>query len=180
MGDEPVRCKRCNNNDQIRKVSSVVGEGTASRPSEYWTSGAVPSRYPDVVSRTGLAERLRMPSPPRPTTSPGAESVFGCGVAIVLTIIFGIVSAIGHIAHLVDIMAALFFFGWVGWAIFVANRHVNEKKRVAAIASRWPGMKQVWDDLYYCYRDDAVFRGSNPSRSASADDMADLLLAESS
>jgi hypothetical protein len=140
--DRVLKRPQCKENDQIRKVISVVGDGTASRPSEFWTSGMMPSQYPDIVSRTDLAQHLRMPTPPSPSTSPGWESAFGCAGAIGLFIVFAIIGALAHADGLINAMGAVLFFGWIGWVIFVVSRHTQERERVAKTASSWPAMQQ--------------------------------------
>jgi hypothetical protein len=160
---EPVACSRCRRNDQLRKVSTVVREGTAS------------ARY--VTSQTDLARQLRMPSRPHPTTEPGTESAIGCGVTAVVIMIIWIIAAIIHqegpglLAFFI-----LAFLGWIGWVIFVVNRDAAEKARVAKIAQSYPKMERTWNELYYCFRDDVVFAASKQARCVPASRMIELLV----
>jgi hypothetical protein len=174
----PVKCPLCDSNDQIRKVTTVVNEGTASRSSEHWTRGTLPVQYPDVVASTDLAQRLRLPAPPSPTTEPGIESAMGCGAAIGLAIIGVIISVVTRSGAAVNICLTLGVLGSIGWVSFVLIRHNTAKRQAAEEMKGWPTVRRAWEDLYYCYRDDAVFLGSNPSKSAPSKAMHMLLTEE--
>jgi hypothetical protein len=49
------------------------------------------------------------------------------------------------------------------------------KEWLALKTKYWYGMQHVWYDLYYCFRDDIVFPGSDPSRFVPANEMVQLL-----
>ena len=89
---DPLRCPRCES-DQIRKVSAVVLERTASETSEFSTYGDLTAQYNAVTVHVELVEMLRMPPIPAVSTSPGAESAMGCGVTIAATIVLWIILA---------------------------------------------------------------------------------------
>lgn len=168
-----VKCPQCSNNDQIRKVSVVVQEGTASRPSEFWTSGALPTQYGPVTSRTDLAEELRLRQPPEaPVAGP-----------IVLRVVAGVVG-IFVLAAILDIFMPGAVASWLSVLIGVAGiafsiSRVVSKKRVSdEWSGRWPAMQTAWYDLYFCGRDGIIFRGSDPSKWANArqSDMMKLVM----
>lgn len=175
----PVKCPRCGNGDQVRKVSAVVADGTASRPSEYWTGGALSVPYPDVVARTDLARRLRLRPPPAPSTEPGIEIAMGCGAAIGLAIIGAVISVVTRSGTAVNICIWIGLLGAIAWIIYVVRRHNAEKQRVADEMKYWPRVQRLWEDLYYCYHNDVVFLGSSPSKCVSSNDMQELLGKES-
>ena len=175
----PIACPRCSKDDQIRKVATVVREGTASRPSQHWTSGAFPTPYAPITSRTDLANQLRMPSPQKVSRSLGGEIGCGFGVAVVVWIAVGSIFAVLRLIPLAAVLDVLLFLGFVGWIIFAVRRYSDEKNLVDEQNRLWPAMERVWNDLYYCFRDDVVFRGSAPSKSAPSSEMVRFLVDES-
>lgn len=178
VGGGPLSCPRCTQSDQIRKVSTVVREGTASRPSEYWTSGALPTPYGPVTTRTDLARQLTMPAPPRVSRSLGGEIGCGFGVVFILWLVVGSIFAVLRLIPLAVILDVLLLAGLVVWIVFAVRRHSEEKDMVAAQNKQWPAMERVWNDLYYCFRDDIVFCGDAPSRNAPSSEMLGLLIEE--
>lgn len=109
-----------------------------------------------------------------PITKPGQESALGCAAAlgvVVLTIILSIFSH-GIIATPVALLIVL---AWISWQVYVLAKHHTEKRRVEKFAKAELEMTPIWDDLYYCYRDDTVFRDSLPLKFAQSSNMAKLL-----
>lgn len=160
-----VQCPQCANNDQISKVSVVVRQGTASRPSEYWTGGAFPTRYPDVTARTDLARELALPSVPYYGSLPGKiiGTVIGCVVGIfILAAILGAVISSRAVASWLSVLVGLTAI------VLIIGRLVANKRAVDAERQRWPALETAWYDLYFCARDDIVFSGTTPSRNAPA------------
>lgn len=172
----PIRCPRCAKDDQIRKVATVVREGTASRPSEYWTGGAFPTPYGPVTSRTDLARQLSMPRPPS-AEGPGQDIGIGCVVWIVAGIILGIIGvaavAVRPAVVVVSIIADL---GIIVWIIVAIARYTDRKALVEEQARKWPAMQRIWNELYYCFRDDVVLRGDDPSKFAASSEMTAFLI----
>ncbi len=182
---DPVKCPRCALNDQIRKVSTVVNEGTASRPSEYWTSGAIPTRYPDITSRTGLAERLSLPAPSN-VSAGGVVSQIGCGVFVGIAgfliggFIIGIILSAMHVPDGGQTVFDLLMIAvLVAWIVAVVRKAAKEKRDSSWENKAYPALRRVWDDLYYCFRDDVVFRGSDSTKWAPTDEISELVRRES-
>jgi hypothetical protein len=121
-----------------------------------------------------------MPAPPSVNRSLGAE--IGC-FPVILVVIWFVLAGIFYAVHLVplavilDILAPL---GIVAWIIFAIKRYTDEKSSVDTQKRLWPAMERVWNDLYYCFRDDIVFCGSAPSEFASSSGMRAFLVQQAS
>jgi hypothetical protein len=172
-GAVAVKCPQCSNNDQIRKVSVVVQEGTASRPSEFWTSGAFPTQYGPVTSRTDLAEELRLRRPPEaPVAGPIALRVVAGVIGIfVLAAILGTFMPV-TVASWLSVLVG------VAGIVFSISRAVGKKRISDEWTSRLPAMQTAWYDLYFCGRDGIIFRGSDSSKwgNARQSDMMNLVM----
>lgn len=176
-GLDALRCPRCAKNDQLCKVAATVNLGIASRPGEFSTSGAFSGRYVPTTAHAELARVLRIPPASQPSTSPVAESAVGCGATIGLTIILWIIFAVSNAPNSwVGPFLAIMFFGWVAWVIFVTIRHFNEKSQVAKPVQSWIPAERIFSGLYYCFRDDIVFRDDEPSKCVPASEMIGLLV----
>jgi hypothetical protein len=176
-GLDALRCPRCAKNDQLCRVAATANPGIVSRPSEFSTVGASSGLYVPVTAYAELARILRIPAAPQPSTSPVAESAVGCGATIGLTIILWIIFAVSNAPNSwVGPFLAIMFFGWVAWVIFVTIRHFNEKSQAAKPAQPWMPTERIWSELYYCFRDDIVFRDDEPSKYVSASEMIGLLV----
>lgn len=174
----PVKCPRCGLNDEIRKVSTVVNQGTASASTP----------YRNVVSHTDLATRLRQPAPPAAAKSPelGCGCLGAAAIAVLLLFILGIAKvgvkpvSTGVPNYIVPAIIAVVvsLIGWIVWALIAKAREANLDRLIQSTAvPQWQARIRVWEDLYYCFRDDVVFRGSNPSQCVPSNDMAGLLAA---
>jgi hypothetical protein len=187
MNDNLPACPLClkddqilSKNDQVRRVSSVVQEGTATYPSEFWTSGPLPTPSAPFIAPTDPAQLLRMPSPPQANTSPGKETAIGCGVAFAAFWLFALIAALANFSTSLQVpLIIVTLLGWGVWVIRVLVRHSENKAEAAKLARSWPAAERVWnDDLYYCFRrgHGAVFRGSNPSICVPGSEMIMLLI----
>jgi hypothetical protein len=75
-----------------------------------------------------------------------------------------------------NVLIVLVILGFFARVVFVLKRHSSEKRQVANELIKWSAMERIWDELYYCFRDDIVFRGTSPSRYASPEDALRLLI----
>jgi hypothetical protein len=169
-----LSCPRCAKNDQIRKVSTVVREGTAGGSTAYGS----------VTTRSNLAAALTMPSPAQMSSSLGGTIGCGIGIAFIVWVVVGtIVGAIFavalHLAWIAAIFDILLAGGLVVWIISAVKSHSAEKAEVDAQNRLYPAMERVWNSLYYCFRDDIVFCEYAPHSSAPSSEMVRLLVDES-
>ena len=150
-------CPQCHRVDAVNKVSALVSAGSSS--------------YGSV--QTDLASKLRAPSNP-----PTYENPWGCisGLFLIATAVF-VIFAVG--AWIGVVLASPMspseweqFQGYVwGWtaaavlslpiAIIVIIFKVNDvkarKEWVASAYPRYQRARRLWDELYYCARNDIVF-----------------------
>jgi hypothetical protein len=168
-GVRPLTCPRCAQSDQIRKVSTIVREGTASGTTSYGS----------VATRTNLAAQLTMPGPLQMNRSLGSEIGCGIGVAFILWVIVGSIFAVLKLIPLAAILDVLLAIGLIRWIIVSSRRFADEKAQIAAQNRLYPGMEHAWNRLYYCFRDDIVFFDNDPLGNAPASEMVRLLIDES-
>lgn len=165
-----MACPVCHKDDRIEKVSALVSTGTAS-------SGL-------FRSQTDIAAKLVAPS--RPPAYEGPWGCFSVGFVILSFAAFLIFLGIflwyasvpgGRPLDVVQELLVTLALAVI--AIFVIIHHVPEAKRrkeAAILTSRQhEEAYNIWNKLYYCYRDDVVFRQDNPNVYAAASQMSKLL-----
>ncbi len=155
-------CPRCNSNSHMRKVSAVVSEGTAA------------SGY--KVSSTDLASKLKMSPMPR-TTMTGSDVAGPLGIGCLVSwITWLLIALIGYKVLQFGKSGEPYAIGLLITVMLVSiivstnfsKRRQEEARRVREETIQWNRMQQIWDELYYCSRNDIVFSESNPSEFASA------------
>ena len=154
-------CHRCRSNSGLRKVSAVVAEGTSGN------------------SRTELASRLDMPTKPGFTGHDGYDYAWGCIGSGVLWIL--LTYLIGAALHLSGNGATVLFFAGVVLTMIVigivfSGKDTQARKYAEAQRQTWMKMKYLWDDLYFCARDDIVFKGSDPASFVASTRMLEWLV----
>jgi len=191
MNDTLV-CPKCNHDDRISKVSSIVKSQTRTRKETEWVtetyrdkqgrerSFTAPRSF-NVVEITDLAKRLSPPERPL-----GGDSTFlNCLVygglsfflgfilfaAVVYLLFFwfvapGLTEGVPPESFIVYKLAgvgiSLFCCLW-GVPVVLYMLYIRRKSRAANKVyeeieiPKWNNAMYIWDQLYYCARDDIVF-----------------------
>jgi hypothetical protein len=103
----------------------------------------------------------------------------GVGIAFILWIVVGSIFAVLRLIPLAAILDILLAGGLVAWIISAVKRNSDEKAEIDAQNRLYPAMEHVWNNLYYCFRDDIVFCEYAPSSNAPSSEMVRLLVDES-
>jgi hypothetical protein len=170
-------CPLCHSIDAVTKVSSIVDGGSATSVG-YHAAGRF-SGMSVTTSTTALADKLAPPSLPRFRVA--AEGYNGCAVSLI--ILLGFVSgAMGWLfMHFSSGDATNTLFGLVfllsGFLLiasliigFIVVAVIRHKKR-----PRWERAKAIWEQLYYCARNDVVFLPGTPQRCVPISQISTLL-----
>lgn len=140
-------CPKCGRDDSIRKVSSIVEQGTSAGASEIGYS----------VVQSGLAARLAMPVPSVPN-----NTGIGCLGAIA---VFGLLLFVSNLGNYADGFTPVFFVVVLvlapvaGIGLLWKRRHDNQEDERFILNALY----SVWRDVYYCSRDDIVFWEKRPT-----------------
>jgi hypothetical protein len=170
---QDYRCPQCRQGDSVSKVSTLVSSGSAGYE----------------VAQTDLASKLRAPS-----NSPTYQSPWRWFSVLFVLVAF---SLGGLSAFLVVYFWLLWFPGGylynpgavIGFhvaaivlmsiVVITVIYKVNEAKRrkewVTSIYPRWQRARELWDELYYCARNDIVFLPDRPGAYAPASEMDSFL-----
>lgn len=106
---------------------------------------------------------------------PSREIGIGCGVIALISAVFvawGLAIHNSAITHSVFVVAVVF---WIAWIAISSARQIALQRRVMHNRQSWPKVERRWAELYYCYRDDLVFDGTDPGRRAPSAQMRSLL-----
>lgn len=163
-------CPHCGQLDTIRKVTSIVTEGTSV--SEYETTAPVhwqgktyflPTKR-QMTSSTVLAQKLMPPEKPNDPSKPSCSEQFWWGLAlctvfsITVVVLQGVLGGQGN--HPISTIAALIggvtLALWAGW-IFSKRQREKQQHYDGVELPRWERAAARWTQLYYCARDDGVF-----------------------
>ncbi len=187
-----IVCPKCGKDDQIRKVTSIVTEGSTGM------------MYSDVLGtlagtgsaffQTALAQRLRPPSQPKkpkksdymPRT-PRRFFVFlflnlplsviilallSSRISVPDNWVFGLICLFGwallaSVLFVTELYVGAILLGWRRWlALFLGmdERYQEARKQAERdyqgalrLYMKWPEAIRLWNNLYYCSRDDIVF-----------------------
>lgn len=153
-----VICPKCEKDDQIQKVSSLVTSGisTTNYKNQF---GSIET----AASQTRLSSRL----------SPPAKPIYKPNVIVNVALFIG-VSLVGS---LVDYLSQSNVFGCLsllvglGLVIWVS---VNPSSDHKTLLLEWERKIANWNELYYCYRDDCVFNPQS-DKSTSPESISRLL-----
>jgi hypothetical protein len=155
-------CPQCGKDDQIRKVTSIVTEGSTTI--EYTDSLGTLAGSGSAAVQTQLARRL-MP-PPRPKAT-GCAATPDILKLLIVGLIMALVSYCGLGLVGVDVEGleprseGLLIYSTSGiilviWLLWMAYAKVKQKELQAQIA-RWEKAFSKWQQSYYCARCDIVF-----------------------
>lgn len=159
MTPQDYRCPQCGQIDSVSKVSALVSSGTAS------------------YSRTNLASRLSPPSEPvyeDPRSGSGCSigcfamlPLFCLGIFIFLIYGYSTLTpqdkADTPPSNLLLLLGTPGLIGLISLIILIAilvrnSNEVKEKKEAFASAHpRWQRARSLWNEVYYCSRNDIVF-----------------------
>jgi hypothetical protein len=182
------QCPTCGKDDQVIKVSAIVSGGTMinlgrgpgfgvspSLSSEGWSiSGSLTGGQPKGMSYSGLAQKLMLVQED--------EGKWSDPIWLVVTLALGVgsavlaIDALGKREESPSIVWLSLFMGVWSIAFFIgasgAASSMSGKKKAKLANQR---RRAVWDTLYYCYRDDAVY-APGAGRSVPADQMYEVQL----
>lgn len=201
MPEKQVVCPKCGQFDAIRKVSSIVSEGTTF--TENSGLGIAFSKedvqffnaFGTSYSRSNLASALSRPQKPSKPSAQGCLRILpltsiGCMLTI-LTIIAaaGVCSfpflystyrenpILFLIPFVVFVVVGIVLTRWILLSLRRETRTTSQKQTEYPLQlQNWERAVQRWEHLYYCYRDDGVFLPSQP-RLVPLNDMQSFLYA---
>lgn len=182
MRESKLICTKCGRVDAVRKVTSIVNEGTTHTETNRLgmsISGNKTAFYSGLgssVSHTGLAATLTAPKKPSQPSREGLSAIFPgcrltCAGSILGLIILSTVCSFPvlyptyredplliFVPVTIFIASAIVLMRWV-W--LSKQRETQRLREGAAHYSReveqWKRALARWKQLYYCYRDDGVF-----------------------
>ena len=168
----------------IQKLSSIVSSGTTESTITGTTGSAfridgklgVGGSYTTLhgISKTKISELLAPPSEPKPPSKLAggivqAESKLGKPIMIII-LIFGLISIIFPLATgelegygMFCLGFGLLCFGMAAYNLFGGHTDKDSLDYLRSIdnwktqMARWQSAMKIWDDLYYCARDNIVF-----------------------
>jgi hypothetical protein len=187
MPEKPIVCPKCGQFDAIRKVSSIVAEGTTftensglgmafSKKDVQFFDALGPS-----YSRSGLASALSRPQKPSEPSDQGCIRTLlltrvGCTL-IILTMIAaaGVCSfpflystyrenpILFLIPFVAFVVVGIVLTRWILLSLRRETRTTSQKQTEYPVQlQNWERAIQRWEHLYYCYRDDGVFLPLQP------------------
>jgi hypothetical protein len=142
--------------DRVEPVSTVIDRETALIPAAGFASG--------IVSHLPVSHDLAAPEPPTYRDPWGKQSLIGaavlllCGLLLSYQIVFSPGDP-GIFEVLADLVAVILLF-WGPVAFLFWHKSQIAAARGAAIAASYPSWehaKRVWNQLYYCHRDDGAY-----------------------
>ena len=140
-----VFCPKCEKDDQIQKVTSIVTSGNSTMQLDYRTA----------TSTTQLAQRL---SPRKAPPDVNTRNIFSLNFILIVLSVAGIGSLCLTLAIFgLDFNLTVFWIVFIVIAIaasinFSQSTKKGEKERII-----WKRELSNWTELYYCHRDDCVF-----------------------
>ncbi len=158
-----VTCPVCGQADALRRVSTVLDEGTSVTAGSAITltpsgSSAIPFNasptFYSGATMTALAARLA--PPPRPACPSRTVFLWGWfgtagGIAILMTIPYG------WVGFVLGIFSA--FLTWAIGLFAVAIGRNAYRKKYAGLAAIWDQRAARYRAAYYCGRDDVIVEG---------------------
>jgi hypothetical protein len=181
-GSQRVVCPKCQRSDRIQKVSTIVAQGTKVVDDErgFFVEADngpdfIPFTY-NSVARTSLARRLAPPA------KPSSPDRYGC-VAVLFMTRLGLAILVGLMlaalffcsypfltvpyAQNDSLFVGVLVFGFaimsltLVWAVRASWRQARSTSKwnnsYDARVREWEAAYARWKQLYYCFRDNAVF-----------------------
>jgi hypothetical protein len=147
MSDQ-LKCPKCRQIDMVQKVSTLYDGGISK--AQYQAR--------EAVIQTAISKKLAPPSKPTPPSNDDWRLAFFVG-AIGLFALFVITPAIVNPNERSQgLMVSL---GIVGFAVLLVILAVTTtgkaKRQFESDISKWYRAMKIWNELYYCARDDVVF-----------------------
>lgn len=182
MREAKLVCPKCGRADAVRKVTSIVNDGTTHTESNRLgmsISGDETAFYSGLgssVSRTGLVSSLAAPKKPSQPSRKGWSAIFpgfrlNCAGSFLGLIMLSVVCSFPvlyptyrenplliFVPVVIFVASAIILMRWV----WLSNRretqmHREGDARYPLEIERWKRALERWEQLYYCYRDDGVF-----------------------
>jgi hypothetical protein len=165
MGYQPYACPRCQQIDEVHKVSVLYAEGRGRAEAGMALAGG---GWPPMVweasgpAQTALSRQLSPPPRPRyrdPSFAPWARA--GATLAVLLSA--GLCLAGGFTPRAAPWLAAAAASLLLGLAILVRavparrRRQAEARAAFAAAEQAWRRQHDRWSRLYCCLRDEVVF-----------------------
>ncbi len=153
-----IACPKCEKDDQIQKVSSLVTSGIST--TNYKNSFG---NIETASSQTRLSSRLSPPAKPVHKPNLLNNVLLFIGIYLIGTVIDFLSQS--NIFGGLSLIVGLGFIIWI--SVTPSNKHKT-------LLSEWERKIDNWNELYYCYRDDCVFDPRN-GKTASASNLERLL-----
>nr|HET6901534.1 hypothetical protein [Ktedonobacteraceae bacterium] len=185
---QTYKCPQCGQIDRVEKVSALVGAGTAAGLYTGNTSG---SGVIAGISQTALSQKLSPPTKPTYQNPWGCVSSFitGMGIFIGTASLIGIISVLqqGFSAGrridssdwvgIMQFLSVIFIPLIISVLIIVVKAKTAQQRKItfAIEYPRWQHAMINWNELYYCARNDVVFRPGKPQDCVPVSQMAKLL-----
>lgn len=167
-----VVCPKCEKDDQIQKISSLVTGGIST--TNYKNSfGGIET----AASQTRLSSRLSPPAKPK------LGFVFAFAISMLLIQLFPVLCLLAAVAGGSNVTIgetdsnsypAIVNIAGVALDIFMIYLAVNEYRKFQNATQNWKNQIARWGELYYCYRDDCVFN-TESGKSTSPESISRLL-----
>lgn len=182
MRDSKLVCPKCGRADAVRKVTSIVDEGTTFTESNRLGmsigggDAEFYSGFGNSVSRTGLATTLAAPKKPTQPFRRGWSGIFPnvrwtCAGSILALIMCSAICSFPllfwnyrenplliFVPVVIFLSAAILLIRWA----WLSNRREigtlrEEQEQFPLQLEAWNRAIDRWRQLYYCHRDDGVF-----------------------
>jgi hypothetical protein len=182
MRESNLVCPKCGRADAVRKVTSIVNDGTTHTESNRLgmsISGDEIEFYSGLgssASHTGLVSSLAAPKKPSQPSRKGWSAIFpgfrlNCAGSFLGLIMLSMVCSFPvlyptyrenplliFVPVIIFVASAIVLMRWV----WLSNRRETQMLREGDAhypleIERWKRALARWDQLYYCYRDDGVF-----------------------
>jgi len=165
-----VVCPICEKNDQLRKISTIVGIDTHknSSNSQAWVSSENGGLFVDIpltgAQQSELARKLALPPVPvKPAGFTIAQYISQAALGIIFwVVIFFIVVCISLFIKRIpeNIVILITILGFIVPALFIVAstlRYRSRKESYSVNKPIWDKAWFVWNRLYYCFRDNKIY-----------------------
>jgi hypothetical protein len=184
-----VSCPQCGQADQVEKVSSLYVYGIEKKwgrrrsdPSQNRTPSSSRSAFLEEMPEAELLTLSRRLAPPAAKKESGLQPIHPDLIVLAFSLVapiflYGILtSQSGGLVYVLPLLAA--FYGFYFWKRreLITKFQAQQDARQAAKVQVKHGL-QRWMSLYYCARDDGVFK-PGAGELTPADQLAGFLLKE--
>jgi hypothetical protein len=185
----PVLCPQCGQADQVEKVSSLYVYGIEKKwgrrgtdPSQNRTPSSSRSAFLEEMPEAELLTLSRRLAPPAAKKESGMQPIHPDLIVLAFSLVapiflYGVLtSQSGGLVYVLPLLAAFYAFYFWKRREFIAKFQAQQDARQAAKVQVRYGL-QRWMSLYYCARDDVVFK-PGAGEFTPADQLAGFLLKE--